>query len=43
MGFDGEIEEFIGEFDLVINKSIYHTNRQIKFIKNILEFKKAVK
>jgi len=43
MGFDGEVEEFIGEFDLVINKSIYHTNRQIKFIKNILEFKKAVK
>lgn len=39
-GFNSNIVEYIGEFDLVINKHLYYTLKQLKIVKKLLEFKK---
>lgn len=38
-GFNSEIIEYIGEFDLVINKQAYYTYQQVKLLKKVLDFK----
>lgn len=39
-GFNSNIVEYIGEFDLVINKHLYYTLKQWRLVKKLLEFKK---
>lgn len=39
-GFNSDIVEYIGEFDLVINKQIYHTYQRLGLLKKVLDFKK---
>jgi peptidoglycan pentaglycine glycine transferase (the first glycine) len=39
-GFNSDIVEYIGEFDLVINRQVYYTYRQVKLFKNLFDFKK---
>jgi peptidoglycan pentaglycine glycine transferase (the first glycine) len=38
-GFNSEIVEYIGELDLIINKQLYYTHRQLKSIKKLLNIK----
>jgi lipid II:glycine glycyltransferase (peptidoglycan interpeptide bridge formation enzyme) len=38
-GFNSEIVENIGEFDMIINKNLYNTQKQIKSIKNLFNLK----
>jgi lipid II:glycine glycyltransferase (peptidoglycan interpeptide bridge formation enzyme) len=38
-GFNSEIVEYIGELDLIINKQLYYTHRQLKSLKNLLNIK----
>jgi lipid II:glycine glycyltransferase (peptidoglycan interpeptide bridge formation enzyme) len=39
-GFNSDIVEYIGEFDLVINRQVYYTYQQVKLFKNLFDFKK---
>lgn len=39
-GFNSDVVEYIGEFDLIINRQVWNTYQQLKFFKNFFEFKK---
>jgi len=39
-GFNSNIVEYIGEFDLVINNGVYHAYQKIKLLKKLFDFKK---
>lgn len=39
-GFNSEIVEYIGEFDMVVNRQMYHAYQNFKFLKKVFDVKK---
>ncbi|MFA5407198.1 MAG: peptidoglycan bridge formation glycyltransferase FemA/FemB family protein [Bacilli bacterium] len=39
-GFNSDVIEYIGEFDLIVNKNIYHAYQQLAILKKFFVFKK---
>jgi lipid II:glycine glycyltransferase (peptidoglycan interpeptide bridge formation enzyme) len=39
-GFNSDVVEYIGEFDMIINTQAYSTYQHIKFFQGLFEFKK---